>query len=59
MLVVLVLEEADHTPVRWREVRYSTELGVLDACGDECERGQIAAFCQTYLNLTRSTAAEA
>lgn len=56
-LQIIVLEEADHTPVRWREVVYHiAERTISDAGGNEVERAQIQAFCAGYLHLLSHTA---
>ena len=49
-LVVLVSEEKNHSPVRWREVHFSTIEGKLnDPPADLCEVAQIQVFCANYL----------
>ncbi len=56
-LQVVVLEEADHTPVRWREVTYQiAESTVSGEAEDKVERAQIQAFCASYLHLLSQTA---
>ena len=51
-LQVIVLEEVDHVPVRWREVEYwIAEQTISEEGGDAIERSQIHAFCASYLHL--------
>lgn len=50
-LRLLVLEEQNHTPVRWRDVEYSVPSDTVAESGtDHCETAQIRAFCRAYLD---------
>ena len=54
-LVVLVLEEVDHAPVRWREVVYlPAENAFTELIDSAAESAQIRAFCASYLQTASS-----
>ncbi len=58
-LRLVVLEEVDGVPVRWREVAYRIpEQSIAEENGDEIECAQIRAFCTSYLQLVNQKASQ-
>ncbi len=49
-LEVMCIEERDYAPLRWHQVEYLIETGLLkpEVC-DACARAQLLAFCRGYL----------
>ena len=50
MLSLLYIEEHEHAPLRWQNIRYSIAAGTLDpVLPDACTQAQAQAFCVSFL----------
>ena len=49
-ITLMIIEESEYAPLRWREAHYSIPQGRLDTdIGDLCTHAQVMAFCRSFL----------
>ncbi len=49
-ITLMIIEESEYAPLRWREARYSIAQERLETeTGDLCTQAQAIAFCRSFL----------